>query len=330
MAATVRDDITSYFTTYIQPNAIPTLENELLMYRFGEPQPIPSGAGDTVQVQYFSNLTSSTVPVSELVGGFANSISATPVTLRVRFFANDVQFSKLADIINMANWRQGAIGRLIFNAAETADLLARDALASMTTNVQFVNDRASAATFVATDTMNVDELNQAVTTLKVGNVKGHRLTPGRYPTFLHSRVVGDIKGDTGGGSNPNALTWYDFARRTGDSSAIENGRVGSLMGAEIFETNACPRFTTGGAGANVIYYEGFMVGDSLFMTGSIGDLPSAPDSINSGRALIHLIPPARTASTPHDNLWVIPWDFYGAAGLIDNARGVDLFAASNA
>ena len=329
MPANVRDDITSYFTTYIQPNAIPTLENSLLMYRFGEPQVIPRNAGDTVQVQYFTNLTSSTVPVSELVGGFANSIGATPVTLRVRFFANDVQFSRLVDVINQANWRQGAIGRLIYNAAETADLLARDALAGMTTNVQLVNDRATAATFVATDTLNVDEINQAVTTLKVANVASHRLTPGRYPLILHSRVVGDLKGDTGGGSNPNALTWYDFARRN-DMSAIENGRVGAVMGAEVFETNACPRFTTGGAGADIIYYEGFLIGDSLFMTGAIGDLPSAPDSINSGRPLIHLIPPSRTVVTPHDNLWVIPWDFYGAAGLIDGNRGVDLFAASAA
>jgi hypothetical protein len=266
--------------------------------------------------------------VSELVGGFANSSSPSNVTMRVRFFANDVQFSKLTDVINQANWRESQFGRCVFNAAETADLLARDAMASMTTNVQFVNDRASAVTFVATDTLNVDEVNQAVTTLDVANVKTHRLTPGRYPLVLHGRVIGDMKGDTGGGSNPNALTWYDFARRQ-DPSAFEAGRVGSVMGAEVMKTNACPRFTTGGGGA-IIYYEGFMVGDNLFMTGAIGDLPNAPDSINAGRPLIHLIPPARTAATPHDNLWIIAWDFYGAAGLIDGTRGVDLFAASNA
>ena len=124
MAANVRADITSYFTTYIQPQAIPTLENRLLLYRFGEPQMIPRNAGDTVQVQYFSNLTSSSTPVHELSGGVANSVTPNLAQLRVRFFANDVQLSRLVDVINEANWRSGALGRLIFNAAETADLLA--------------------------------------------------------------------------------------------------------------------------------------------------------------------------------------------------------------
>lgn len=321
-----REDITNLFTTYIFPVAIPTLESELLLYRFGEPKPIPANAGDTVQVQYFSNLSVSTVPVDELVGSIGSSVSHTVATMRVRFFANDVPLSKLADVINEANWRQGAFGRLVFNAAQTGDRLARDALTTMTTNVQRVNDRSGVANFVATDAHNVDEMNQANTTLRNTDVMPHRLTPGKYPHIIRPRVAGDVRGDTGGGSNPNSLTWYDINRRN-DMAKIENARIGSTMGLEVFESTEIQRLTNA---SSIAYYNNFVIGDSLFMTGAIGDLPSAPDSINAGRALIHLIPPEHSQATPHGNRWILAWDFYGSAGLIDDNRGVLLQAASGA
>jgi N4-gp56 family major capsid protein len=324
MAATKRADLTSYFTTYIYPMAIPTLEAELLMYRFGEPKPIPANAGDTVQVQFPANLTASTTPIDELVGLIGSSISYTNASLQVNFFANDVALSKLADVVNEINWRDGAMGRLIYNAADTGDLLARDALTGMATNVQLVNDRAAVNNLVATDTHNVEEMNQATGTLRNLNVRSHRLTPGCYAHIISTRVAQDIRGDTGGGSNPNELTWYDINRRN-DLAMIEQARIGKTMGLEVFETSQIQRLTNSGS---VAYYNNFVIGDNLFMTGAIGDLPNAPDSINSGRSLLHLIPPEYSQATPHGNRWVLGWDFYGGAGRIDDTRGVLLQAAS--
>ena len=328
MSALTRDILAaqSLFTTHIQPQAIPTLENELLMYRFGEPKTIPAQAGDTLQVQIAQSLTSSTTPVHELAGGFANRVNHTTATMRVHFFANDVQESRFADLINEVNWRDSAFGRLVFNAAETGDLLARDVLDDMSTNVQLVNSRASVATLVASDTHSVTEINNMVTTLRVGNAKPHRLTGGKFAHIIHNRNAGDLRGDTGIGSNPNQLTWYDLKRRN-DSSAVENARLGATMGTEIFETSAIQRLTNA---SSVAYYNTFVIGDNLFMTGAIGSLPNAPDSINAGRSLIHMIPPAYTAYTPFGNVWVMSWDFYAGTGLIDDNRGGIIQAASSA
>jgi hypothetical protein len=205
--------------------------------------------------------------------------------------------------------------------------LARDALDDMTTNVQLVNDKTT-ATFVATDTHNVDEMNQARTTLTNANAASHRLSPGAYIHVIATQVAGDVRGDTGGGSNPNSLTWYDQNRRS-DVSMIENARIGRTVGLEVMETAAIQRLL-GGSGGTIAYYNNFVIADNLFMTGAIGSLPNAPDNINSGRSLVNLIPPEASHATKFENIWALAWSFYGAAGIIDDNRGVLLQAASGA
>lgn len=326
MPAAERADITDLFTTFIQPKALPVLENALVLYRLGEPRPIPANSGDTTQVQWPDNLTSSTIPVNELSTGQANQLVWNTATMRVRFHANDIQFSKLVDLINMVGYRGESVNRLGFNAAETADLLARETLDDMTTNVQLVNDRAAVANFVATDTHNVDEMNQATTTLQVANATSHRLSPGAFVHVIASQVAGDVRGDTGGGTNPNALTWYDQNRRN-DVSALENARIGRTMGLEVMVTSAIQRLL-GGAAGTIAYYNNFVVADNLFMTGSIGSLPNAPDNRNAGNTLIDLIPPEVSQATPYGNRYIIAWHYYAAAGIQDDNRGVLLQAAS--
>lgn len=316
----------SLFTTHIQPTAIPTLEAEILMYRFGEPKTIPANAGDTIQVNFPANLSASTIPVDELVGSIGSTITHTSPTMSINFFANDIALSKLADVVNEVNWRDSAFGRLVYNMADIADLLARDTLTTLSTNIQRVNDRSAVTGFVASDTLNVSEINEATTTLRNLNVRPHRLTPGRYALLLASQVAGDIRGDTGAGSNPNALTWYDIARRN-DMQAIQNARIGATMGCELFETTQIQNLVSGVGGA-INYYNNFVIGDNCFMTGVLGDLASAPDSINAGRSLVKLIPPEYSQATPHGNRWILSGDFYGGAGLIDATRGVLLQAAS--
>lgn len=326
MAAAERSDITALFTTYIQPQAIPTLENELVLCRLGVPKPIPANSGDTTQVQFPANLTSSTVPVSELATGFANQLSYTTATMRVFFYANDIQFSKLVDAINEVNYRDSAFGRLAYNAAETADLICRDALDDMTTNVQVVNDKTVGTDLAATDILNVSEINDATTTLRVANVRSHPMFPGAYALVIHNRNAGDLRGDTGGGSNPNALTWYDQHRR-GDQSMLDNALIGRTMGAEVLETSAIQNLTDGNS---INYYNCFMIGDNLFMTGQIGGLNGAPETREAGGGVVSLIPPEVSQATPFGNRYILAWNYYTGAGLIDDNRGVLLQAASAA
>ena len=327
MAATLRDDVTSLFTLNIVPQAIPTLENKILLYALGEPKPIPVNSGDNIQVQIYDNLTPSTTPAHELVTGLAASQTFSTATMRVRYYANDVQFSQWTDLVNEANFRDSAFGRLIFNAAEVADLLARDVLDDMTTNVQVVNNKTVGTDLAATDTHNISEINDATTTLQVANADPHRMGEGKFIHVIASRVAGDLRGDTGGGSNPNAVTWYDIQRRLGNGSAIEDASMGATHGCKILVTSAIQRLTDSNS---ITYYNNFVIADNLFMTGWMGGLPGAPESVEAARTLIHLIPPEYSPATPHGNLWILSWDYSAGVGLIDDNRGVLLQSASAA
>lgn len=328
MAAATRTDLANaaLFTTWINRNAVPTLESELVLYRMGVPQTIPAGSGDTVQVQFAQNLAASSAAVHELATGVANQVSYTTASMRIRFYANDVQMSQLAEAINEVDYRGGSLGRLMYNGAQVADLVARDALETMTTNIIRAGVAATDAAFAATDLLVMDDLNKATTLLQVGDVQYHRMTAGAYCGAFHPRVCGDLRADTGTAGNAQDLTWYDFSRRN-DASAFENASIGRTLSIEVKQSTNIRRFTNANG---VAIYNNFVVGDWCFMTGSISGLPTIPAGERGGRPAIHLIPPTPSVSLPYANLWVMSYAYYAAGGLIDDNRGVMVKAASAA
>ena len=180
--------------------------------------------------------------------------------------------------------------------------------------------------FIATDTLNINEINDATTTLRTANVRSHPMFPGAYAMVIHNRVAGDLRGDTGGGSNPNALTWYDQNRRN-DASMLDNALIGRTMGAEVLETSAIQNLTNA---TSINYYNNFVIGDNLFMTGAIGGLAGAPETREAGGGVVSLIPPETSQATPFNNRYILAWNYYTGSGLIDDNRGVLLQAASGA
>lgn len=331
MPAFTRQDASdlSLFTTWINSTKVPTLESKFMLYRLGVPQVIPPGSGDTVQVQFADNLPATSTPVDELATGVANQVSYTRATMRIRYHANDVQMSQLADAINEVDYRGGALGRLTYNGAQVADLVARDALEGMTTNVRFANAAASQAAMVAGDTLTMLDLNAITTTLNVADVDPHPLTPGAYCGVIHPRNAGDLRGQEPATSNATSLlSWFDFVKRQ-DASAFENASVARTLGIEIKQSTHIRRFL-GGSGGAVALYNGFVAGDHLLMVGAISGLPGVAPGERGGAPSINVIPPTPSHFAPYGNLWVLSFAYYTAGGLIDDTRGSLLTMASAA
>ncbi len=315
MAALRTGDITALVNNRIDRKLVPTLEKSFRLARFAEQRPLEKGQGDTVQLMFWDNPTISTAQADELAAGNENSLGNTTVTVQVGFYADDYAFSELAEAIDKTgSILSGHVGRAVYQVSGTYDTIVRDALsAAVATSTRVANGK-TVANLLASDTVNIPELNHIVTVMEGRDVEPHPKAMGYYGAIYHTRNCGDMRGDTGGGG-PMALTWNDWSRRTSPGQ-LKSGELGDMLGIMPIKSTNIQRLTNG---AGVVYYNAFVLGaDALVMT-SINGLAAAAGE-RGGRPLVRVIPKMFSHATPFANKIRVVFKFYTGATIIDSTR----------
>lgn len=213
--ATTTAGLSEQLTTYRSMRLIKPLLAYLPLLVDAQPTTIPKNQGKTVQFRKWAELALATSALTEGDPPSAQTLDLTEITatlaeyggyVRITTLARDTWIDKAFDIANPILARQG--GRSLHR------LLA--VVVTAGSGVQYVNNAANRAALLATDTVSVAEIEEAVRTLEDANVP--RFPDGYYHGFTDTRVAYDIKRDPeyrelwlgGGGGGSSALQRNDL------------------------------------------------------------------------------------------------------------------------
>lgn len=235
--------------------------------RFAQTRSIPRQAGSsTIKFRRYSNLAAATTALIEGTTPAGKQLATTEVTATVAQYGDFVTVTDVLDYESADPVLMEAAEILGDQAGDTLDQITRDVLAAGTT-VQYASTATSRVTVAASMKMSVDEVKEAVRTLKNNNAM---------------RVTKMVKPETGISSEPidaafvgivHPDTTYDLQGLTGfvpvekyaNHSTVMEGEVGKINEVRFVETTNAKVFTGAGA-ASIDVYATLIMGANAYGT----------------------------------------------------------------
>jgi N4-gp56 family major capsid protein len=166
-------------------------------------------------------------------------------------YGNYVEVSDILDMVAIDPVLDEMADVLGEQAADTLDIIVREALVTQGTNLQYAAGRVSNVTITAADKLNVTEIRKAIRTLK--NNKAKPLADGTFVAIVSPNSTFDLQNDP---------DWVNASQYAG-STQIFNGETGKIYGVRFIETPNAKVFA--GAGASSIdVYSTIVVGRDAF------------------------------------------------------------------
>lgn len=151
--------------TFYDRNLLSRLLPRLVWTLFGQPKPMPSREGQTVNFRRFSSLAAATTPLSEGVTPSSTELTVTQITATPAQYGAFVEVSDILDFTAPDPILTEAGDLLGEQAADTIDQLVRNVIIAGTT-IQYAGTGNAARLDVATgDVLNAAEIRKAVRTL---------------------------------------------------------------------------------------------------------------------------------------------------------------------
>lgn len=247
---------TTQTTSNILTNASPAIDSSIQKYydkklldrlvarfvhlQFGQKRPIPKNGGKTINFRKYSAFAAATSALTEGVTPAGKAISLSEKTATIAQYGDFVEVSDMLDMTHIDPVLDEVADILGEQAADTLDQIVRDIVAAGT-NVQYANNATSRNTVDGTDILTVDEIRQAVRTLK--NNKVQPLGDGKYVAIIHPNAVYDLQGDD---------RWINANQYAG-STNIFSGEIGMIHGVRFVETTNTKIFAAAGTNNADVY-----------------------------------------------------------------------------
>lgn len=237
----------TYYDRVLLRRTVPVL----LHGRFGQMRNIPRNNGKIVDFRKFSALAVATTPLTEgALYTDLKELSMTNITATIAQYGDAVGFSDIVATTTLDPVLTEATELLGEQAGETLDEIYRDVLVAGTT-VQYANNRANRASIIATDTLTVAEIREAVLTLRLNRA---RKIGGMWHAIVHPRTSYDIQGTD---------DWVN-AQRYSQSGREFNGSLGNLYGVQFWESDKAKVFVDEGSGSTVDVYASLFFGADAY------------------------------------------------------------------
>ena len=255
--------------------------------RFAQTRSIPRNAGSSViKFRRYTNLAAATTALTEGTTPAGKQLAVTDITATVAQYGD---FITLTDVVNYesADAVLMETAELLGDqAGNTLDQITRDVLAAGT-NVQYASTATSRVTVAAAMKMTVDEVKEAVRTLKNNNTM--RVTKMVSPATgynsepIAAAFVGIVHPDTT--YDIQDLTGFTPVEKYASHSTVMEGEVGKIKEVRFVETTNAKVFAAAGA-AGIDVYATLIMGANAYGTVAI-----------NGESLKNIVKPLGDAGT---------------------------------
>lgn len=246
LLAPLSDEMKTFYDRVLLERATPLLVHS----QFGQERPIPPRGGKTIEFRRFTTLGASTTALTEGVTPAGQALDVTAVTATISQYGDFVEGSDLLDLTAIDPVLTETAQLLGEQAGESLDTIVRDILHAGTT-VQYADAATSRATVAAGHILTVNEVRQAVRTLKTN--KARPLSDGNYVAIVGPSTTYDLQSDT---------KWVETANYAGGSQ-IFAGEIGRIYGVRFVETTQAKTFAGAGA-AGIDVHSTLVIGQNAY------------------------------------------------------------------
>ena len=216
--------------TFYDKNLLRESKPNLVHNQFGQKRNIPKNGGKTIEFRKIGALPKAKTALNEGVTPNGQTLTVTAITATVGQYGDFVRITDMLDLTAIDPILTET-GKLLGNqAGETLDALTADVL-NAGTNVQYSGGKAARSALTEEDVLTVDDIKNAVRTLKRNNAKKIN---GSFVAIIHPDAAYDLTNDP---------KWE--AVKTYDPKDLYNGEIGRLHGVRFVETTEAVKFTSG-------------------------------------------------------------------------------------
>ena len=241
------DEMKTTYDRVLLARALPVL----LHSRFAQKKRIPKRGGKTIEFRKFASLP---VQTDALVEGQLytdlKDLSVTAIEATVTQHGDAVGLSDIVETTTIDPVLSETTELLGEQAGESIDEMVRDILITGTT-VQYAANAAGRSAIAAANTLTVDEIREAVLTLKLNRA---RKIDGFYQAIVHPRTAHDIQGT-------DEWVTANNEHRTG---RVFDGSLGTLYGVKFWESDKAQVWADAGNGGTVDVYASIFLGANAF------------------------------------------------------------------
>ena len=253
--------LTNQVLTAYQRSALFALRDELIFDQFARVRPGNlTSPGTPVQFLFWSDLSTATTPLSEVVDVDAVGLSDSTRSVTPAEYGNAVLMTLRIRVDNyLIGWDADVSNIVNRNMVETIDELARTELDNAT-NTNTVDGGAESA-LTSTDVITAAKIRENQAALKKANVMPMD-GGGQYTAVIHPDVAYDLKVETGDAA---WLTPHAYV----DTSNIYNNEIGTFGGFRFTESNRGDINVDGGNSTTDVYSTYFLGADALAKAESV-------------------------------------------------------------
>ncbi len=291
LLAPLSDELKTFYDRTLLERAVPLLVHG----QFGQERPIPRNGGKTIEFRRFTTLGASTTAITEGVTPSGQALAVTAIEATISQYGDFVEGSDLLDLTAIDPVLTETAMLLGEQAGESTDTIVRDILHAGTT-VQYANAATSRVTVASGHILTVDEVRQAVRTLK--NNKARPLSDGNYVAIVGPSTTYDLQSDT---------KWVETANYAGGAQVFA-GEIGRIYGVRFVETTQAKSFAGAGAAA-IDVHSTLVLGQNAY-----GMIPLA------GAGLEFIFKPTGSAGSadPLNQRWTSAWKVAFTARILND------------
>jgi N4-gp56 family major capsid protein len=306
--ATTTAGLSEELRTYYSMRLIKRLLAKLPLLKDAQKVSIPEGQGKTVQFRQWTTLGLATTALTEGDPPTAQTMGTTEVTATLAEYGGWLKVTKLAIQTFIDKVSKEAERLLAEQGGRSLHKLMVDVVAAGT-NVQYVNNAANRAAVLATDTLTVAEVEEAVQQLEDRNVE--RFPDGYYHMLCSTRQSYDIKRD------PDYRELFLGGGESG-SGALRRNDLQPFAGVLPLVTTDAPTFASTTTVHRAIVYGPDAFG-AIDLAGEDG-VPNIDPNTQLGLSL-HVIPASSDSkSDPLHQYGTVGWLARFVAKIIDQNR----------
>ena len=282
-------------------------EANMVHDQFAQRRPLPRNEGNVARFTRYSALATQTTPINEITLPAECDVTAVNVTAQVQPYGCYVRASEVFELTSIDERLQEHVELFASQAGRSMDEIIRAALYSGATT-QRVNDRANDAAILTTDTLNSDEVRQAIRTLK-GNFAMPVTEDGMYGALVSHITAYNLLNDAA----------WQAANQYVTPELMKKGELGRLFGCRFVETNN-PRINAGGGAGGGNVYSNFFLGKEAY--GVV--------ELDGGEKMVFVKHPgAGDTSNPINQYSTVGWRVIFAAVALNSSFMVDVRAGSD-
>lgn len=255
---------------------------------FGQVKDIPRNAGSNViKFRRYGNLSAATTALTEGVTPAGSSLSVTDITATVAQYGDFVTISDKVDYSSQDPVLMEAAEILGDQAGDTIDQLTRDVISAGTSVSYSGSGNTATADVAAADVIDLNDVKDAVKTLKNNNAKritrmvdpstGYNTSPvdAAYVGIVHPNITYTLK----------TLTGWTPVEKYGSQTKLLPGEVGKLEEVRFVETTNA-HINEGEGTSSIDVYDTLILGMNAYGISRI-----------SGEAMKNIVKPLGSAGT---------------------------------